>query len=152
MDKIGKIIIFILILGVIVYAFRSGVISNVFKAIESSRPKGSAASSTTTTSGGFLNIAPSSPSSGNGSFGLGGPPGSSGGGTGNNGGGNNGSFGNGSGGGSFGGGSGSGSGNSSSINPADVPQGFTMAQLSPHFHQVRIGSASYGYFGSYGTI
>jgi hypothetical protein len=45
---------------------------------------------------------------------------------------------------------------SPSINPADIPAGFTTNQLSPYFHQVRFGgvSPSYGsvYGGSYGTI
>lgn len=44
----------------------------------------------------------------------------------------------------------------SSINPADIPSGFTAAELSPYFHQVRFGgvSPSYGsiYSGSYGQI
>lgn len=38
----------------------------------------------------------------------------------------------------------------SSINPADVPQGFTASQLSPYFHQVRFGGISPGSFYSYG--
>jgi hypothetical protein len=44
------------------------------------------------------------------------------------------------------------SGATSSINPADVPTGFTMNQLSPFFHEVRIGGTSYGGFGFYGQI
>jgi hypothetical protein len=44
----------------------------------------------------------------------------------------------------------------SSINPANIPAGFTAAQLSPYFGQVRFGgvSPSYGsaYSGSYGQI
>ena len=38
------------------------------------------------------------------------------------------------------------------INPADIPQGFTAGQLSPYFHQVRFGGVSYGGYGYYGTI
>lgn len=30
------------------------------------------------------------------------------------------------------------------INPQDIPPGFTAAQLSPYFHQIRFGSVSYG--------
>ncbi len=35
------------------------------------------------------------------------------------------------------------------VNPADIPPGFTVNQLSPYFHQVRFGGASpsYGYSG-----
>ncbi len=33
------------------------------------------------------------------------------------------------------------------INPADIPAGFTAAQLSPHFHQVRFGGLSPGAYG-----
>jgi hypothetical protein len=38
------------------------------------------------------------------------------------------------------------------INPADIPAGFTAAQLSPYFHQVRFGGISAGSFYSYGQI
>lgn len=37
-----------------------------------------------------------------------------------------------------------------SVNPADIPQGFTLSELSPYFNEVRIGSVSPGYFGGYG--
>jgi hypothetical protein len=38
------------------------------------------------------------------------------------------------------------------INPADIPAGYTAAQLSPYFHEVRIGSISAATFYNYGTI
>ena len=42
------------------------------------------------------------------------------------------------------------------INPADIPPGFTVNQLSPYFHEVRIGGLSPGptdfYSGGYGQI
>ena len=37
----------------------------------------------------------------------------------------------------------------SSVNPADIPAGFTAGELSPYFHQVRFGSVG---AGSYGQI
>lgn len=40
----------------------------------------------------------------------------------------------------------------STINPADIPAGYTAAQLSPYFHKVRFGSISAASFYSYGTI
>lgn len=43
----------------------------------------------------------------------------------------------------------------SSLNPADIPAGFTAAELSPSFHQVRFGGVSPGcgyYSGCYGQI
>jgi len=40
----------------------------------------------------------------------------------------------------------------SSITSSDIPQGFTVGQLSPFFHAVRLNGASYGSFGSYGQI
>ena len=57
----------------------------------------------------------------------------------------------------YGSGNGGASGNSgggvSGINPAEIPQGFTADQLSPYFHDVRLGGVSYGgYWGSYGQI
>ena len=39
-----------------------------------------------------------------------------------------------------------------SINPADIPTGYTEAQLSPFFHKIRFGSLSAGSVYSYGTI
>lgn len=36
--------------------------------------------------------------------------------------------------------------------PTDIPAGFTASQLSPAFHQVRLGGVSYGGFGYYGQI
>ena len=56
------------------------------------------------------------------------------------------------------GGTGSGSGSAgltidpSSVPSSQIPSGWTAAQLSPYFHEVRIGGASYGGFGYYGTI
>jgi hypothetical protein len=38
------------------------------------------------------------------------------------------------------------------INPADIPAGYTVAQLSPYFHIVRLGSVSAGTSFYYGTI
>lgn len=40
------------------------------------------------------------------------------------------------------------------INTSDIPQGFTLKDLSPYFHKVRISSVSPGggYFGSYGQL
>ncbi|HUC31412.1 MAG TPA: hypothetical protein VMR99_01835 [Candidatus Paceibacterota bacterium] len=38
------------------------------------------------------------------------------------------------------------------INPADIPAGYTAAQLSPYFHEVRLGGVSAGTFYYYGTI
>lgn len=38
------------------------------------------------------------------------------------------------------------------VNPADIPKGFTLEQLSPYFKKVRIGSVSPGYFGGYGQV
>jgi hypothetical protein len=38
------------------------------------------------------------------------------------------------------------------INPADIPAGYTAAQLSPYFHDVLFGSISAASFYSYGTI
>ncbi|MGD1003252.1 MAG: hypothetical protein ABR884_01600 [Minisyncoccia bacterium] len=38
------------------------------------------------------------------------------------------------------------------INPADIPAGYTAAQLSPYFHDVLFGSVSAASFYSYGTI
>jgi len=40
----------------------------------------------------------------------------------------------------------------SSVNPADIPAGFTAAQLSPYFHDVRFLGVSAGSAYSYGTI
>jgi len=40
----------------------------------------------------------------------------------------------------------------STINPANIPAGFTAAELSPYFHDVRIGGATHATFSSYGTI
>lgn len=40
----------------------------------------------------------------------------------------------------------------STINPADIPAGFTASQLSPYFQEIRIGGASYGGYGYYGQI
>ncbi len=53
-----------------------------------------------------------------------------------------------------GGSSGSGFGGSATttINPADIPAGFTASQLSPYFHQVRFGGISAGTSYYYGTI
>ncbi len=45
-----------------------------------------------------------------------------------------------------------GSSGTSTINPADIPPGFTAAQLSPYFHQVRFGGISAGTSYYYGTI
>jgi hypothetical protein len=39
-----------------------------------------------------------------------------------------------------------------SINPADIPPGFSASLLSPHFHQIRFGGVSYGGYGYYGQI
>jgi len=44
------------------------------------------------------------------------------------------------------------SGATSTINPADIPAGFTAAQLSPYFHEVRFGTVSAGTSYYYGTI
>lgn len=38
------------------------------------------------------------------------------------------------------------------IRPEDLPPGFTLNDISPFYHQVRIGSAYRGYFGSYGQV
>lgn len=38
------------------------------------------------------------------------------------------------------------------INPAEIPAGYTAAQLSPYFHDVQFGSVSAPSFYSYGTI
>jgi hypothetical protein len=38
------------------------------------------------------------------------------------------------------------------INPANIPAGYTAAQLSPYFHDVLFGSVSAASFYSYGTI
>jgi hypothetical protein len=38
------------------------------------------------------------------------------------------------------------------VNPADIPAGYTAAQLSPYFHEVRFGTISAATFYSYGTI
>jgi hypothetical protein len=38
------------------------------------------------------------------------------------------------------------------INPAEIPPGFTLADLSPYFKKIRIGSASPAYFGSYEQV
>jgi hypothetical protein len=38
------------------------------------------------------------------------------------------------------------------INPADIPAGYTAAQLSPYFHEVRLGSVTAGTPSYYGTI
>jgi hypothetical protein len=46
----------------------------------------------------------------------------------------------------------SGSSAAATINPADIPAGFTAAQLSPYFGDVTIGGASAATFYSYGTI
>lgn len=40
----------------------------------------------------------------------------------------------------------------SMINPTEIPAGFTAAQLSPYFHEVRFGGVSAGGFYNYGTI
>jgi hypothetical protein len=50
--------------------------------------------------------------------------------------------------------SGAGDGNAiaTAINPAEIPAGYTAAQLSPYFHDVQFGSVSAGSFYSYGTI
>jgi hypothetical protein len=46
----------------------------------------------------------------------------------------------------------SGSNATTTINPADIPTGYTVAQLSPYFHEVRIAGASAGTSYYYGTI
>lgn len=38
------------------------------------------------------------------------------------------------------------------IKSEDLPPGFTLKDISPYYHQVRIGSAYRGYFGSYGQV
>jgi hypothetical protein len=39
------------------------------------------------------------------------------------------------------------------INPSEIPQGFTLKDLSPYFHKIRLSSISPGgYFGGYGQI
>ncbi len=38
------------------------------------------------------------------------------------------------------------------VNPADIPKGFTADQLSPYFHKVRLAGVSAGSYYSYGTI
>ena len=38
------------------------------------------------------------------------------------------------------------------INPAEIPAGYTVAQLSPYFHEVLFGNVSAGNYYSYGTI
>ncbi len=38
------------------------------------------------------------------------------------------------------------------VDPADIPAGFTAAQLSPYFQEVRFGDVSAGYYSYYGTI
>ena len=40
----------------------------------------------------------------------------------------------------------------STVPLSQIPSGWTAAQLSPYFHEVRIGGVSYGGFGYYGTI
>ncbi len=40
----------------------------------------------------------------------------------------------------------------SSINPADIPSGYTLAQLSPFFHKIKFGTLSPGNIYSYGEI
>jgi hypothetical protein len=40
----------------------------------------------------------------------------------------------------------------STINPKDIPEGFTISQLSPYFHKVRLGTLSPGSSRSYGKI
>lgn len=49
-------------------------------------------------------------------------------------------------------GGGSGGGGAAAINPADIPPGYTAAQLSPYFHDVVFGSMSAATLYSYGTI
>ena len=43
-------------------------------------------------------------------------------------------------------------GATTSINPGDIPAGYTASQLSPHFHQVRFGGVSPASAYSYGQI
>jgi hypothetical protein len=45
-----------------------------------------------------------------------------------------------------------GSNATTAINPAEIPAGYTAAQLSPYFHEVVFGSVSAANFYSYGTI
>ncbi len=51
-----------------------------------------------------------------------------------------------------GGSSGSGAPTNPNLTSANIPAGFTLAQLSPYFEDVRIGGVSAATFGSYGTI
>ena len=46
----------------------------------------------------------------------------------------------------------SGSAAATTINPAEIPAGFTLAQLSPYFKKITFGTVSAGSFYSYGTI
>ena len=46
----------------------------------------------------------------------------------------------------------SGNGTTQVINPQDIPTGFTLSQLSPFFHEVRIGGTSIGTAPNYGQI
>ncbi len=46
----------------------------------------------------------------------------------------------------------SGSGGTSAINPADIPAGYTAAQISPYFHKVRITGVSAASIYNYGTV
>jgi hypothetical protein len=48
--------------------------------------------------------------------------------------------------------SGVGGSNAPAINPAEIPAGYTAAQISPYFHDVLLGSISAATYYSYGTI
>ncbi len=125
--KIIKVIFLLIIAGVILYVLRSGIVGSSIHSLSGSN------ASSSTSSKGFFNFnfnllhlgGPSSPSNPSPRTGTGYTYVS------NNTNGNTGQ---------------------PTINPADVPAGFTVAQISPHFHMVRIGGASYGTFTSYGQI
>ena len=130
--KIGFIVFIIILAGIGLYLITSGVISNGFSALNS-------LVSSTTVGGFFHSSSTSATSSGYSSSFT--PPGylTPIGGTSNN---NSGQITNNQ----------QTNSNTSGITPSDIPAGYTAAQLSKYFHQVRFGSVIAGNSYYYGTI
>src|SRR5579871_6440960 len=102
MDKIGIIIFLVVLAGIALYLYQSGLIGQAFNGLTSITQLVPHASTSTTSSssssGSSSSLSNQNPAP------------------------------------------------TSTINPADIPPGFTAAQLSPFFHEVRFGGGSNGQF------
>ncbi len=129
--KIWGILLLVVIAGVILYLWNSGLVTSGTSGLSSLFPALNASSSAfSSTPPGFG--VPNGPPSGSGSNNLNTvPPTSIG---------------------PYTGGEASTTGGNPNVNPYDVPAGFTVAQLSPFFHEILFGSVLPGGYGSSGEV